>query len=627
MQGEKVGIKGWNWVQWNLWGKLGAGVAVIVAIQASTMFVGMGALKTQQQKYTYLADDLRMAQIESAEVHAHIEGQGRTLWAYASTGDITYLNEFKTNVQHVDAAMDWLSDSANSSEALTLIADLKEAEAAVSQATELLDKESKEQVAEKLPSLMARIDKCVEAADALEAFVDEAASQVETETAATVEHQLHLMNGLAFASTAALIIVSLLMMGAISRLLRKVEIAMTKVAQGDLSDADLPSATNDPVGRTARAMRTMIPALRGVISGTTDTCGSVSEFAAKLQSTTETISNSTTQVADAISQIARGTSDQASAAESSQVQMQQLRDAITQIASGAEDQAQQTEQAAADVADMLKRLSEMLGRTQEVNSLAADTLATAQEGQDIVLHSIDGMTAIEASVSATAEQVTGLGELSQQIGDITEVITGIADQTNLLALNAAIEAARAGEHGRGFSVVADEVRRLAERAASSASEIASLISRIQTSTAEAVDSMNQVNGQVAAGVDMARSGGKALERIVEMVGNTQAHVAEITEATEELVKSSQSIQTVVSNMAAVAEENSASAEEMAASSDSVMQAVSVIASSSQQTAAAAQEVAASTEELTAGAATIAQDSERLAKMSQELLEQVRHFKY
>ncbi|MBN2885941.1 MAG: methyl-accepting chemotaxis protein [Chromatiaceae bacterium] len=166
---------------------------------------------------------------------------------------------------------------------------------------------------------------------------------------------------------------------------------------------------------------------------------------------------------------------------------------------------------------------------------------SASEGRAVVRQSIETMHAVAERVSASAEQVRGLGARSDEIGAIVDVIQEIADQTNLLALNAAIEAARAGEHGRGFAVVADEVRALAQRTNSSTREIAAMISAIQQETSQAVESMQQGARQAEQGSDQAARSASALDEILAGAEAVGSDIDQIAIAAEELAATNQAV--------------------------------------------------------------------------------------
>jgi len=197
----------------------------------------------------------------------------------------------------------------------------------------------------------------------------------------------------------------------------------------------------------------------------------------------------------------------------------EVASAATQIASSA------TEMSAA-VDDVAKQTA----RTAET---AAESGRIAQEGGQIVRQTVDGMSQIEQAVTASAASVTELGSRGRQIGEIISTINDIADQTNLLALNAAIEAARAGEHGRGFAVVADEVRKLAERTSKATEEVGRSIQAIQHETEEAVRRMGAGTEQVKSGVERATAAGASLDQIVSGAGEVAGMVQSISAAAEE----------------------------------------------------------------------------------------------
>jgi twitching motility protein PilJ len=165
----------------------------------------------------------------------------------------------------------------------------------------------------------------------------------------------------------------------------------------------------------------------------------------------------------------------------------------------------------------------------------------AVKGGSAVTETIKGMQRIRATVQSTGKKIKGLGERSLEIGAIIEVINEIATQTNLLALNAAIEAARAGEQGRGFAVVADEVRKLAERAARATKDITGLIKGIQVETSEAVTVMEEGTREVEEGTKLADQAGAALREIELIVKQTATLMTDITRAAADQVQSTSSV--------------------------------------------------------------------------------------
>jgi methyl-accepting chemotaxis protein len=186
--------------------------------------------------------------------------------------------------------------------------------------------------------------------------------------------------------------------------------------------------------------------------------------------------------------------------------------------------------------------------------------------------------------------VRNLGNRSNEIGRIVEVITGIADQTNLLALNAAIEAARAGEQGRGFAVVAEEVRKLAEQSRTAAEQISGLIGEIQNDTNNAVTTMDAGGREVAAGTEAVEKAGAAFAAIANAVQGMVARIQEVSAATQSLAAGSQQAVKAVESIAAITEEAAAGSQEVGASAQEQSASVQEIASSSESLAQMAQEL-------------------------------------
>ena len=236
------------------------------------------------------------------------------------------------------------------------------------------------------------------------------------------------------------------------------------------------------------------------------------------------------------------------------------------------------------------------------------------------------MEVICSKVGFLVSKIEEIRTHSEEISAIVETIEDIASQTNLLALNAAIEAARAGEQGKGFAVVADEVRKLAERSSLATKEIGALIKGIQKTVSEAVGAMKASATEVEAGVVRANSAGTVLGNILvaaesvykqaEEAGNA---AAKVSSAAAELVES-------VDAVSAVIEENTAATEEMAANSSELTQSIENIASVSEENSASVEEVSASTEEVSAQVEEVSASATSLMEMAQQLSHVVARFK-
>jgi len=244
----------------------------------------------------------------------------------------------------------------------------------------------------------------------------------------------------------------------------------------------------------------------------------------------------------------------------------QLSATSEQMAKGADGLTARTAQTAASVEEMNATVGEVAQNSGKAASIAQEAVETAKSGKDVVAETIAGMQQISDAVSQSATIIATLGKSSDQIGEIVRVIEDIADQTNLLALNAAIEAARAGEQGRGFAVVADEVRKLAERTTKATKEIGDMIRHIQQDTKGAVASMDDGTQKVSSGVELVNKTGEALATIAERVGQTADMIRLIAVAAEEQSVATQQISGDLENVAKVSKESSGGAIESAKAS-------------------------------------------------------------
>ena len=245
----------------------------------------------------------------------------------------------------------------------------------------------------------------------------------------------------------------------------------------------------------------------------------------------------------------------------------QISSSAEEMAAGAQEQTQQANEVATAVEEMTKTILDNTKNASYAAETAKESGNKAMEGGKDVTETIEGMNRISGVVKKSAETVQALGKSSDQIGEIVQVINDIADQTNLLALNAAIEAARAGEQGRGFAVVADEVRKLAERTTKATKEIATMIKKIQKDTQEAVESMQEGTREVEVGKLKADKAGESLKEIIERANKVVDIVTMVAAASEEQSSAAEQISKNIEAISNVTHESAQGTHQIARASE------------------------------------------------------------
>ncbi|WP_331435148.1 HAMP domain-containing methyl-accepting chemotaxis protein [Bacillus sp. SA1-12] len=343
-----------------------------------------------------------------------------------------------------------------------------------------------------------------------------------------------------------------------------------KISEGNLTER-ITIKVEDEIGELAQSFNDMQSSLRCLL---------------------KTIEGNSMLVASSAEQLT-------ASAEQTSLATQQVATAIVEVASSAESQTNGIEKNVHALDEISLGANLIANNSQIVTDLTRQTTSKAEEGGYSVKKTMDQMNSIHHSVQESNEMMKSLSDRSQQIGSILEVITGISDQTNLLALNAAIEAARAGEAGKGFAVVADEVRKLAEQSQVSAQQISRLIEAIQHDTENTVKKMLKVTEDVQGGLTIS----------------------------EESIQRFEDILTGMKDITPQMESISATAQQMSAAVQEVGATANEIADFAERNAATSQEVAASTEEQLASMEEIAFSAKSLSNMAEELQNVIKQYKY
>lgn len=401
-----------------------------------------------------------------------------------------------------------------------------------------------------------------------------------------------------------------------------VEVA-NKISTGDLTTDVKPFSEKDELGI---AFKDMSLYLGSSVQSIAENAAVVNSSSITLAKAAKDAGQVTSQIATTIQQIAQGTTEQSTSINKTVYSVEQMTQAIDGIASGAQEQASATGKAA-DITNQLTRaIEQVAANAQTVVQQANIAASAAKLGSNKVQETLNGMHEIKLSVDYSAQKIQIMGTQSDQINDIVVTIEEIASQTNLLALNAAIEAARAGEAGKGFAVVADEVRKLAERTSTATKEIGALIKSIQKVVAESVSAMDKEVSEVEKGVLIANDAGSTLADILKTTEEVNRQAEESAAAAALMTASANELVSAVDSVSAVVEENTASTEQMSASSSEVSQSIENIASIAQENSAAVEEVSASATEMSIHVEDVSTSATALAELANHLQEIVLRFK-
>jgi methyl-accepting chemotaxis protein len=387
--------------------------------------------------------------------------------------------------------------------------------------------------------------------DELQKANEEKAEQISNENNKYYTTMIYISWGVIIIAVVLAVLFGLYISAMIVNPIKRLKTLMERGGQGDFSERSSYKG-KDEVGSLSDSYNRMADGMKGLIE-------MLSETSHHLASSSEQLSSSS---------------------EESSKASEHISETIQELAEGSETQMRLMESSSADIRNVNETTGHITVRAKKVAETAEQTAEVSLEGAKRISEVTTQMKSINNNVVTLAESIATLESRINQIGDITMVISDISSQTNLLALNAAIEAARAGEQGKGFAVVADEVRKLAEQTAGSAEQITSLISQIQTDSKNTSLSMSTAANEVDAGIGIVRDAGDSFMKIEKSINELVTLVEEVSESLDHLKEHTNTINYSILEVNSMASEAAASTENVSSATEEQVASMQEIAASS-----------------------------------------------
>ena len=410
------------------------------------------------------------------------------------------------------------------------------------------------------------------------------------------------------------------------------------VAQGELTrsiTADGEDELGEMVGTLNRMSADLRKTISNVSGATTQVAAAAEEIAAASEqisytsdqqvSATEETSSSMEEIAAQIARVARSAESLAASVEQTSTSVTEMSNSIEQTAASTDTLGATVEQTSTTIEEMVASIAQVGRHVEETRAITNTALEDARDGGKSVDRTIHGMRRIHHEMEGLSRTVKRLGSAGASVGRVSEVIESIADQTNLLALNASIEAARAGEHGRGFSVVAQEIRRLAERSVESTREIGATIRDVVQDMESVVQSSDEVAERTNEGIRLADNAGSALEKIIGSSERTSDLMEEVAMATQQQIGAADQAQQAIRQIQGAAHEVRLATREQAIGSRQIAEAVENMNRQTQEVFEATSEqkkggemVLSATEQISQGARTTQEAIREMTRAAQDL---------